>query len=149
LDHAAGFRPAFLASFPPGGESFSLEVFVLLRGKVVSGMRSFSYWIEKLRDHYHRKTGMLFFPGTLNVELAQPYTLPVNVIRLEGEEYGGAVSVSMVPCSIFGRKAFILRTDANEQGTGHHPRTIVEIATDIKLRDQFNLHDGDIVEIEC
>lgn len=112
-------------------------------------MGNFSYWIEKLRDHYLRKTGMRLFPGTLNVELNVPYTLPANVIRLEGEEYGGKVSVNMVPCSVFGRRAFILRTDANEQGRGHHPHTIVEIATDLKLRDAFNLKDGDPVEIEC
>jgi len=111
-------------------------------------MGNFSYWIDKLQEHYFRKTGMRLFPGTLNVELIEPYTLPDDAIRLEGEEYGGTVSVNMVPCSIFGMKAFILRTDANEQGRGHHPRTIVEIATEVKLRDRFNLKDGDIVEIE-
>lgn len=120
----------------------------MLRGRVVSGMGNFSYWIEKLEEHYRRKTGMRLFPGTLNVELAEPYLLPERVIRLEGAEYGGRVSVNMVPCSIFGRRAFILRTDANEAGEGHHPRTIVEIATDVKLRDHFHLRDGDFVEIE-
>jgi CTP-dependent riboflavin kinase len=53
-----------------------------------------------------------------------------------------------VPCRIFGRRAFILRTDANEAGTGHHPHTIVEVATDVKLRDVYGLRDGDPVEIE-
>jgi riboflavin kinase len=110
-------------------------------------MGNFSYWIEKLHDHYQRKTGMSLFPGTLNVQLDQPYSLPSEVTRLEGGEYGGTVSVNIVPCSILGRSAFILRTDANEQGRGHHPRTIVEIATDVKLRDHFHLADGDVVEI--
>ena len=120
----------------------------ILRGKVVSGMGNFSYWIEKLHDHYLRKTGMNLFPGTLNVQLEEPYTLPSAVIRLNGEEYGGSVSVSMVPCSIWGKRAFILRTDANEEGRGHHPRTIVEVATDVRLRDHFQLIDGSVVEIE-
>ena len=71
-----------------------------------------------------------------------------QIIRLEGEEYGGSVSVNIVPCSILGKRAFILRTDANEDGRGHHPRTIIEVATDVKLRDHFHLEDGDIVEIE-
>jgi len=57
------------------------------------------------------------------------------------------VSVSIVPCSILGKSAFILRTDANEQARGHHPRTIVEIAADVRLRDTLHLKDGDIVEI--
>ncbi len=122
---------------------------MILRGKVVSGIGNFSFWIDKLHDHYLRKTGMDLFPGTLNVSLAYPYTVPKDVLRLEGEEYGGDVSVNLVPCSIFGRRAFILRTDANEQGRGHHPNTIVEIATDVKLRDRYHLNDGDDVEIEC
>jgi riboflavin kinase len=119
-----------------------------LRGKVVSGMGNFSFWIEKLADHYERKTKMRLFPGTLNVELPEPYRLPEEVLRLEGEEYGGTVSVNIVPCRILGRSAFLLRTDANEQERGHHPRTIIEIATDVKLRDHFQLRDGDMVEVE-
>jgi len=115
---------------------------------VVSGIGNFSYWIEKLRDHYLAKTGMILFPGTLNIQLETPYRLPERPIRLEGHEYGGTVSVNLVPCSILGRPGFILRTDANEQGRGDHPRTIVEVATDIKLRDAFHLQDGDVVEIE-
>ena len=120
----------------------------LLRGRVVSGMGNFSWWIEKLQEHYLHKTGMRLFPGTLNVELPEPYALPTDVIRLEADEYGGTVSVNLVPCSIFGQRGFILRTDANEKEEKHHPRTIVEVATDIKLRDYFHLHDGDTVEIE-
>jgi riboflavin kinase, archaea type len=131
---------------------------LLLRGAVVSGMGNFSYWIEKLQEHYLRKTGMRFYPGTLNVRLDAPYSLPKQVIRLEASEYGGTVSVSMVPCVIRvpgqvipgqseGRQAFLLRTDANEEERGHHPKTIVEIAAEVRLRDHFGLKDGDVVEI--
>jgi hypothetical protein len=44
--------------------------------------------------------------------------------------------------------AFLLRTDQNESGMGHHPRTIIEIATDVRLRDHYQLNDGDWVEVE-
>jgi riboflavin kinase, archaea type len=127
---------------------------LLLRGCVVSGIGNFSYWIEKLQEQYLQKTGMRFYPGTLNVRLDAPYSLPQRVIRLEASEYGGTVSVNMVPCVIRaagecgGRRAFLLRTDANEEGRGHHPKTIVEIAADVRLRDHFGLTDGDLVEIE-
>jgi riboflavin kinase len=67
---------------------------------------------------------------------------------LEGAEYGGTVSVNIVPCTVYDRKAFLLRTDANKQERGHHPRTIIEIATDVKLRDHLKLKDGDLVEID-
>ncbi len=119
----------------------------ILKGVVVSGMGNFSFWLEKLESFYTQKAGMRLFPGTLNLRLDQPYSLPADVIRLEKEEYGGTVSVSMVPCRVFDRPAFLLRTDANEAGRGHHPKNVIEIATDIKLRDQYGLHDGDEVEV--
>jgi riboflavin kinase len=119
-----------------------------LRGKVVSGLADFAVWIERLSGLYELKTGMRLYPGTLNLELALPYSLPHDVIRLEAHEYGGSVSVSIVPCRVFGRPAFLLRTDQNEAGAGRHPRNIIEIATDVRLRDAYQLKDGDWVEIE-
>ena len=119
-----------------------------LRGQVVSGQGNFSYWIGQLQEYYERKTGMVLYPGTLNIELAEPFSMPSGAIRLEGSEYGGCVSVNIFPCSIAGRRAFILRTDLNESGNGPHPRTIVEIATDVRLRDHLSLNDGDTVEVQ-
>ena len=102
-----------------------------------------------MRDLYVEKTGMMFFPGTLNLDLGDDFDLPPRrVIRLEKEEYGGSVSVSLLPCEVFGQKAFILRTDENARGEGHHPKSLIEIATDVKLRDEYGLKDGDIVEVQ-
>ena len=119
-----------------------------IRGRVVSGLSNFGFWIERLSSFYEEKTGMRLYPGTLNVELSSPYSLPSDAIRLEASEYGGSVSVSIVPCRIFNRRAFLLRTDQNERAAGHHPRNIIEIATDIRLRDAYQLRDGDWVEVK-
>ena len=119
-----------------------------LKGKVKSGLNSFSYWMNKLEEYYTKKVGIKLFPGTLNVELDYDFVLPNNVIRLEKEEYGGTVSVSIFPIKFNDRKAFIIRTDKNALGKGDHPLNIIEIATDVKLRDYYNLKDGDIVKIE-
>jgi riboflavin kinase, archaea type len=121
---------------------------IRIEGKVVSGRANFGQWIERLSSFYEKKTGVRLYPGTLNIELSAPYSLPLDVIRLEAHEYGGSVSVSIVPCKIFDRRAFLLRTDQNERGTGHHPRNIIEIATDIHLRDAYQLKDGDWVEVQ-
>jgi len=72
---------------------------------VVSGRTNFGCWIERLNTFYAKKTGMRLYPA--------PYSLPLNVMRLEANEYGGTVSVNIVPCQIFDRKAFLLRTDRN------------------------------------
>ena len=120
----------------------------LLRGTVVSGQGNFSYWIEKLEPHYFRKTGLHFFPGTLNVTIDQPWSVPAGSLRLEKEEYGRSASVSLVPCRIFDLPAFVLRTDLNESGLGPHPKNLIEVAAEVRLRDRYHLQDGDVVEIE-
>jgi riboflavin kinase, archaea type len=119
-----------------------------LRGRVVSGLADFAVWIEQLSSLYEQKMGMRLYLGTLNVELALPYSLAEDVIRLEANEYGRSVSVSIVRCRIFDRRAFLLRTEQNDRGTGRHPRNIIEIATDVRLRDAYQLKYGDSVEIE-
>jgi len=125
---------------------------VTLHGRVKIGIGDFSKRMEQipgLLDAYYKKTGMHFIPGTLNAQLEKEYSLPKDkIIRLEAEEHNGTVSVNIVPCKINGKEAFILRTDKNEAGTGHHPKTIIEIASDVMLRDKFNLKDGDKVTIE-
>ncbi len=122
---------------------------MILRGVVRSGKGDFSYWLEKLASFYTKKVGMKLFPGTLNVHLIDTeYPTPLNSLRLEKEEYGGRVSVSIFPCKIFGRKAFILRTDTDQGKFGDPPEAILEIATDVKLRQLYGLQDGDILEVE-
>jgi riboflavin kinase len=122
---------------------------MVLLGKVKSGMKSFSYWMTVLEPYYTKKTGVKLYPSTLNVELDKNYILPKDkCIRLEAWEYGGTVSVSILPCKVFGRAAFIMRTDKNASGQGDHPLNLIEVATDVRLRDVYHLSDGDTVEVE-
>src|SRR5439155_7920155 len=70
----------------------------VLRGIVRSGKGDFSFWLAKLESYYTQKTGMKLYPGTLNVHLRNAiFPTPKDSIRLEKEEYGGRVSVSMAP----------------------------------------------------
>jgi riboflavin kinase, archaea type len=120
-------------------------VMQILRGKVMSGTGNFAYWIEKLKDHYTRKTGLELFPGTLNLKLDTDFKRPDQFLRLEKEEYGGEVSVTIIPCQIFRRQAYILRTDKAAADPGE--RDIIEVATDVKLREAYGIKDGDEVEV--
>ncbi|HEV7396007.1 MAG TPA: DUF120 domain-containing protein [Pyrinomonadaceae bacterium] len=98
----------------------------ILKGKVVTGVGNFSIWIEKLQEHYRDKTGMKLFPGTLNLQLDEPFDLPKNRTRLESKEYGGTVSVNIVPCKVFGQDAVILRTDKADSEP--QSKSIIEVA---------------------
>ena len=119
-----------------------------LIGRVHSGKNDFSFWMNKLSSYYTAKTGIVFFPG-INVHLRDcKYYLPQNCLRLEKEEYGKTVSVSMTKCRFMGQNAYILRTDSDTGKHGYSPEQILEIAANVKLRDKFDLRDGDIVSVE-
>ena len=96
-------------------------------------------------DLYEAKTGVRLYPGSLNVALDHPWHVGRQVVRLEPPEYG--VGLSIVPCTIQGLDAFILRTDKNDRGDGDHPPNILEVAAAVRLRGALHLKDGDQVEI--
>src|SRR5207249_10315470 len=114
-----------------------------LRGEITTGVGNFSYWLDKLEPYYTRKTGMRLFPGTLNVHLTSgSYPTLTNALRLEKEEYGGRVSVSIVPCKIIGRKAFILRPDTETGKYGDPPDGIRHIDTEVNRHDTVQMKTG-------
>ena len=117
-------------------------------GCVRSGQGDFAQWIERFRDVYFDATGVHLYPGTLNVALDVEYLVPPSARRLESERIGGRVGVWIAPCTINTVPAFVLRTDANENDVGDHGRNIVEIASEFRLRDMFDLQDGDRVVLE-
>jgi riboflavin kinase, archaea type len=119
-----------------------------LTGTVVSGTGDLARWMVQYHDLYTRVTGVELYPGSLNVMLAEDYHLPPNRLRLEPADYGGRVGMNLVPCLIDGLHAFILRTDQNEGGVGHHPHNVIEVAAPVRLRDALNLSDGDAVLVE-
>ncbi len=117
------------------------------RGRVRSGLGDHAQWIALLVDHYRRLTGETLYPGTLNIELEADWSVPDEASCLRAEDYGGRVSIYVVPCRFMGEPAWVLRTLANERGDGDHPRTIVEIASPFPLRERHGLADGDLVEL--
>lgn len=117
-----------------------------LVGKVDSGAGDLAQWMRKYRQAYRDATGVELVPGSLNVVLDRPYRLPEDgTVRLDPDQAG--VGVTLVPCYIEGRRAFLFRTDRNEAGVGRHPRHIIEIVAELHLRDELGLEDGDRVEV--
>jgi CTP-dependent riboflavin kinase len=117
---------------------------VVLHGRVTSGKGDLAQWMRLHARSYSAATGLALYPGSLNVVLAEPYDLPRERIRLSAEEVG--VDVNLVECSTLGRRAFIFRTDADD-AKGPRQRVLIEILSDVRLRDAYGLSDGDLVEI--
>ncbi len=95
-------------------------------------------------DVYERLLGIKPYPGSLNVVLDDPWTLPQGCVRLDPAELG--IGVNFVPCRIFDQPAFLFRTDAHEAWVEQH--RVVEVLAAVRLRDAYQLADGDRVEIE-
>jgi hypothetical protein len=118
---------------------------VVLHGRVTAGIGGHAHWMTIHADLYEAKTGVRLYPGTLNVVLDHSWHVGGRGVRLEPPEYG--VGLSIVPCTINGIDAFILRTDKNDQAEGDHSPNIVEVAATVLLRDSLGLDDGHEVEI--
>jgi riboflavin kinase, archaea type len=96
-------------------------------------------------DLYEAKTGVRLYPGSLNVELDDDWHVGIQRLRLEPPKYG--IGLSIVPCTIRGVDAFILRTDNDDGGGGDHAPNVIEVAASVRLRDALGLKDGDEVEV--
>jgi riboflavin kinase len=99
-------------------------------------------------DLYEQVSGVRLYPGSLNVELQEDYHLPPVRLRLEPAHYGGRVGMNLVPCHVGGIPGFILRTDQNEAGVGHHAHNLIEVAAPVRLRDALGLADGDEIVVK-
>ncbi len=129
---------------------------VRLVGRVTSGLGEGRYYmsIQEYRTQFLSKLGFDPYPGTLNVVL-RPECLrnrllldKVPGITIEGFEKNGRKFGSVkcfravinerqdVPCAVL----IIEKT--------HHGPEIVEIVSPVRLRDVFNLRDGDEVVID-
>ena len=114
---------------------------MILRGKVKKGLGNASFWVEKIEDVFYKKTGMKLYYGTLNIELDEPYELEKNMI-IEKQEYGGTQNVFVQKCEIQGIQAYIVRSEKTA-----HKSNIIEIVSNIKFREKFNLKDENNIEV--
>lgn len=59
----------------------------------------------------------------------------------------GDYNVLIQKCKIFEMPAYIVRTEKNNKIGGDHALNIIEIVSDQKLRQKYNLVDDDEIEI--
>ncbi|MEO6760238.1 MAG: DUF120 domain-containing protein [Saprospiraceae bacterium] len=125
-----------------------------MSGRVQPGKNDASRWLNKFNDAYSKKTGMAIFPGSLNLALKENFNwfqpaYQAKLIWFGKEEYGGERDILLLPCRLItlgNRNAFLWTpTTAAHERTDHR---VVEIITDVKLREVYGLTDGSIVEVE-
>lgn len=114
-----------------------------VKARVQSGTGQCAGWIGQLENLYFEKTGVRFFPGSLNVEIEHPWDLPSDSITIFPTETPKGIGIRLSPCIIGGVNAFVVRTDTTSKS-----RKILEILAPVRLRDVLGLVDGDVVELE-
>ena len=82
------------------------------------------------------------------MEIKEPYKIEKPNFVIHKEEYGGTEQVLFQKCAINACIAYVVRSAKNEEERGEHPLTILEILSDIKLREKFALKDGDKITID-
>lgn len=120
---------------------------MILQGKVTSGIGIAKMWVSKIECAFEKKTGMEVFHGTLNIELDFEYTVKPDFIILP-QEYGGTQKVLVEKCEILGNKAYIVRAEKNQNGTGEHNLQVLEIVSNINFREVYNLKNCDKIEVK-
>ena len=126
----------------------------LLVGKVQGGFGDASHWLKLFNAAYSEKLGMPVFPDSLNIALDRAFDwfdarYEAHRIWFGREEYGGERDILLLPCELVSldrRRAF-LWTPTTAARDRRDP-WVVEVVSDVNLRDQFGLRDGDVVEIE-
>jgi CTP-dependent riboflavin kinase len=125
----------------------------LLTGKVQAGFGKASHWLNLFNVAYSEKLGISVFPGSLNIALDHVFDwfdarYEAHRIWFGREEYGGERDILLLPCELVSldhRRAF-LWTPTTAARDRRDP-WVVEVVSDVNLRDQFGLQDGDVVEI--
>jgi len=117
------------------------------RGRVTTGLGEGQYYIslDGYREQFLRKLGFEPYPGTLNLQLKEPFAqndaAAVNIVGFKdaARTFGGG---RCYPVTIGGVKAAIIRPDRSS-----YPLNLVEIIAPVNLRKTLGLKDGDEVEV--
>jgi riboflavin kinase len=117
------------------------------RGRVATGLGEGQYYIslDGYRDQFMKKLGFEPYPGTLNLQLKEPFAQhdasAVSIIGFKdaSRTFGGG---KCYPVTIGGVKAAIIRPDRSS-----YPLNLVEIIAPVNLRKTLGLKDGDEVEV--
>jgi riboflavin kinase len=116
-----------------------------MRGKVASGLGLGQYFLT--REGYSRqfveKLGFVPFPGTLNVQLEEPFPAELPAIRIEGfaEEGKSFGECKCYRIKLNGIEAAVVRPEKSR-----YPLELIEVIAPVKLR-ALGLEDGDPVEV--
>ncbi len=125
---------------------------MIIEGKVISGLGEGRYFLSlpPYKETFKNILGFEPYEGTLNLKLNEEFKLKdkFKCIETEDFEYNGRkfFGVKILPIKILINNKEIEGAIVLPKKT-YHSSDIIEIIAPIKLREQFNLKDGDVIKI--
>lgn len=124
-----------------------------MRGVLVSGFNEGGYYVnrEEYQRQFREKLGFDPYPGTLDIELDEKSAETKALLEtVEGIKIDG---FSTQERSFGDVKCFSARIEDEEAAVvlpsrTHHEENIAEIISSVKIRDKYDLEDGDEIEVE-
>lgn len=118
---------------------------ITIRGKVISGSREASKYVEEYKSEFKNILGVEPYPGTLNIKLDKCM-----------EEITSSIKPTIIPPPrqglgfVYAYRGFIrgIKVLVVKPELTKHDCRVVELVSTVKLREVLNLADGDIVEVE-
>lgn len=87
-----------------------------LEGIITDGLGVAKFFVNKVNKVFLEKTGIVLFPGTLNIKLTEPYIVKPDFI-IKKEEFNATQNVLVQKCRILNTDAYIVRAEKNQKGT--------------------------------
>jgi CTP-dependent riboflavin kinase len=106
--------------------------------------------LAKVRDLILARTGLpAMAPGTLNVQLLDPYFVMADT-AIEADEYDTGERLLLQRCVVRGHRMFIMRPDSHERDDGPGAADVIELVSPLYLRQEWRIEDGAelVVEVE-
>jgi CTP-dependent riboflavin kinase len=124
-----------------------------LCGRVQPGKGDASRWLGLFNAAYSRKLGCQIYPGSLNLALDHEFNwfdpaFEPYVIWFGREEYGGERDILFLECTLHvpdRRKGWLWAPTTAARSRAD--RCVVELVSDVRLRDTYELSDGATVEM--
>ncbi|AIJ05375.1 riboflavin kinase [Methanocaldococcus bathoardescens] len=124
---------------------------MIIEGKVVSGLGEGGYFLSlpPYKEAFKNILGFEPYEGTLNLKLNKEFNInKFKYIETEDFEFEGKkfFGVKILPIKILINNKEINGAVVVPKKT-YHSSDIIEIIAPIKLRERFNLKDGDVIKI--
>ncbi|ADC69141.1 CTP-dependent riboflavin kinase [Methanocaldococcus sp. FS406-22] len=124
---------------------------MIIEGEIVSGLGEGRYFLSlpPYKEAFKKILGFEPFEGTLNLKLDKEFDISkFEYIETEDFEFNGRrfFGVKVLPIEILINNKKIDGAIVVPKKT-YHSGNIIEIIAPIKLREQFNLKDGDTIKI--